>query len=485
MGKVQSLGNGPAVPGSNVGNFARLPTLHHLPDSTAENRELVRWLQATMSVFQSAASSSDFLMRAAQAVVEITGMETARVLLLDDSNQWQTRATFAGAGQTVGPDWQPIRKILNRVLRDKRTFWQMPEVSAGNPITVRAVVAAPILDRQGKVIGALYGERRCDGQTAQAGPTTELEAMLVELLASGIAAGLARLEQEQAALTARIRFEQFFTPEFSRQLTEQPDLLVGRECEVTILFADIRGFSRISEQLGPARTFEWISAMLGAMSDCVRRYKGVLVDYIGDELMAMWGAPETQPDHARLASQAALDMIHRLPELNAKWQSVVNEPIRFGIGVNTGQARVGNTGSRHKFKYGPLGNTVNLASRVQGATKYLYTNLLVTGATSAQLGKDFPRRRLCTVRVVNIAQPVELYELQLPGDSQGEELRQGYEEALAAFQGRDHRNAARILSNLLTRFPNDGPALVLLGRAVDALLDKNREADFVWELPGK
>jgi adenylate cyclase len=412
-------------------------------------------------------------------VVEITGMEAARVLLLDDNDQWQTRAEFTEQGRRASADWQPIRKILYRVQRDKRTFWRTAETAAGHPRNVLAVVAAPILDRQGKVIGALYGERH------SAGPTTEVEAMLVELLASGIATGLARLEQEQAALTARIRFEQFFTPEFSRHLTEQPDLLVGRDCEVSILFADIRGFSRISEDLGPARTFEWISAMLSALSDCVRQHNGVLVDYIGDELMAMWGAPETQTDHARLACQAALDMIDRLPELNARWQPVVNEPIRFNIGINTGMARVGNTGSRHKFKYGPLGNTVNLARRVQGATKYLHTNLLVTGATIAKLGNEFPCRRLCTVRAVNIAQPVDLYELMPPGDQVTEELRQGYEEALLAFQGRDHHSTACILGNLLKRFPDDGPSLVLLGRAVDAMLEKNRVADFVWELPGK
>ena len=81
---------------------------------------------------------------------------------------------------------------------------------------------------------------------------TELEARLVELLASGVAAGLARLEQEQAALAARVQFEQFFTPELARQLALQPDLLKGRDTEVTLLFCDIRGFSRISERLGPA-----------------------------------------------------------------------------------------------------------------------------------------------------------------------------------------------------------------------------------------
>src|SRR5439155_25121529 len=180
---------------------------------------------------------------------------------------------------------------------------------------VQAVVAAPILNRAGEVIGALYGDRRAEGfnPSARAAPITQVQAKLVEILATGVAAGLARLEQEQAALAARVRFEQFFTPELSRQLEARPDLLKGRDTEVTLLFCDIRGFSRISERLGPAGTIEWLGAAMGALSDCVRAHAGVLMDYIGDELFAMWGAPEAQPDHAQLACRAALDMLGALP----------------------------------------------------------------------------------------------------------------------------------------------------------------------------
>ena len=104
-------------------------------------------------------------------------------------------------------------------------------------------------------------------------------------------------------------------------------------------------------------------------------------------------------------------MLASLPEMSERWQSVLGEPIDLGIGVNTGVAQVGNTGSHRKFKYGALGNTVNLASRVQGATKYMKTRLLVTGSTRAQLDDEVACRRLCTVGVVNINQPVDLYEL--------------------------------------------------------------------------
>jgi adenylate cyclase len=309
--------------------------------------------------------------------------------------------------------------------------------------------------------------------------------MLVEVLARGVAAGLARLEQEQAALTVQVQFEQFFTPELARQLARQPDLLMGRDSEVTILFCDIRGFSRISEHLSPARTVEWINEVMGVLSDCVRAHAGVLVDYIGDELLAMWGAPEDQPDQAQLACRAALDMLACVPKLNARWQTVLKETMGLGIGINTGTARVGNTGSAQKFKYGPLGNTVNLASRVQGATKYLQCQALITGSTHAGLDAGFTTRRLCQVRVVNIAQPVALYEL-VPRDQESwPEAKVEYEKALEEFENQNFSRAARILGNWRVQHPADAPALVLLYRAVQCMVENPTPFDPVWVLPGK
>src|SRR5207248_5474126 len=161
---------------------------------------------------------------------------------------------------------------------------------------------------------------------------------------------------EQVALRQRVQFERFCTPELSRQLLDKPELLDGRMAEVTVLFCDIRGFSRITERLGPSRTIEWTGDVLGAMSECVRDEQGVLVDYVGDELMAMWGAPEPQPDQAVRASRAALAMLETLPALNERWHTELGRDMAIGGGVNSGPAQVGNTGSRFKFKHGPRCN---------------------------------------------------------------------------------------------------------------------------------
>src|SRR5205085_4342733 len=133
--------------------------------------------------------------------------------------------------------------------------------------------------------------------------------------------GLARQEQEQAAVTARARFEQFFTPDLARKLVDHPELLEGRDAEVSVLFADLRDFSRACERLGAGRALAWINDSLETLSRCVLAERGVLVDYVGDELMAMWGMPEAQPDHAERACRTALAMLAALPALNARWQA--------------------------------------------------------------------------------------------------------------------------------------------------------------------
>jgi adenylate cyclase len=395
-------------------------------------------------------------------------------------------ALQTSAGQRPEMAWEPSRYILRKLVEEKRTLWQVPEVHENMSLQgIKAVVAAPILDRQARVIAALYGDRRQDGLHAGR-RITKMEGLLVELLAGIVAAGLARVDQEKAALRSQAQMESYFGPRLAKRLSEQQELLQGRDTEVTVLFADIRGFSRVSEKLGPAGTVQWIGDALGTLSECVLRHEGVVVDYIGDELMAMWGAPDQQPDHARRAGQAALDMLAALPQLNTRWQPQLGATTDLGIGINTGVARVGNVGSSFRLKYGPLGDTVNLASRVQGANKYLKTRLLLTEDTQRLIQADFPTRRVCTVRVVNIERPIVLYELLGPYGERGDLLKKGYEEALDQFEKQDFRLAARTIGNLLRDFPNDGPSLVLISRAVQCMVEEKPAPHHpVWELPGK
>jgi adenylate cyclase len=479
---LQGLPEATVPPGQSFFTVAPFSGLPLSAPAGINMMALVPWLQAAMDVLQSAASSADFFDKAARAVVDLVNLDSGWVLLLKQ-DEWQTQALHTAprlAPEATGPVSQ---HVLGRVRQEKRTFWEVPAPS-GSLWKVDAVVAAPILDRQGEVIGALYGDRRKGGGSSSVGPITEVEAVFVQLLARGVAAGLARLEQEQAALEARVQFEQFFTPELARQLARDPSWLAGRTAEVSLLFCDIRGFSRISEQLGAARTVEWCKAVLDHLSRCVLQHEGVLVDYTGDGLMALWGAPDEQPDHASRACRAAISMLAGLPALNAAWQGELGRPMYLGIGINSGAAVVGNVGSEVKFKYGARGPHVNLASRVEGATKYLKCAALITEYTKARVGDEFPTRKLCQVKVINIEQPVELYELALPDRPGWSEARAEYEQALAEFERQRFREASLRLAGLRGR-QDDGPALVLLARAVNCMVEVPSPFDPVWVLPGK
>ena len=483
---LNSLADAALAPGRplDVSRAYASRALSKVASGTVDPEALAQWMQATMGVLQSATGTLDFFAKAARAVVDLVGLDSGRVLLREDG-RWVVRVVETSRPGPADREWVPSRQVLGKVQADKKTYWQVPDLANANAslMDVRAVVAAPILDRAGEVIGVLYGERR----TGPAARTIDrLEGLLVEMLACGVAAGLARVEQEEVAVRAQYQMEQFFTPELSRYLFEHPEALQARDCEVTMMSCDIRGFSRICESLGPTRTLEWLNDVLGVLSDCILAEQGVLVDYVGDELMAMWGAPIAQPDHAARAGRAALNMLDKVSTLNDRWSSTISGAMGLGIGISSGQARVGNVGSRVKFKYGALGNTVNLASRVQGATKYLKVPLLVTGATQQQLDTaSFAARRLCQVKVVNIVEPVTLYEVVRPGREHWAELRQGYEEALALVERQEFRAAARITGGLIAQpaYREDGPALILLQRAVNGLVGGAVSA--VWELPGK
>lgn len=185
------------------------------------------------------------------------------------------------------------------------------------------------------------------------------------------------------------------------------------------------------------------------------------------------------------ACRTALAMFEHLPHLNERWEETLQEPLQLGIGINSGIAQVGNVGSKIKFKYGAMGKTVNLASRVQGATKHLKTSLLITDTTQAGLDDHFQTRRLCQVRVNNIAQPVTMYELVAPNKVGWVGLKLGYEQALDSFSRKDFRPACRVLGRLILDHPNDGPTLILLSRAVGCLVEEPEDFSPVMVLSSK
>ena len=448
-----------------------------------DSEAVVRWLQSTLAVLQSAATSEDFYRLAARTVVEVGALDAGSVLMRR-GEEWETVATHTAEGVMAGAARRPSRRILQSVCEERRTMWEQPEVSTESTHSltdVGAVIASPILDSTGAVIGVLYGDRQASRGIAPGVGVKKIEAMVVEMLACSVAAGLNRLNQEQRALALRVQFGQFFSPGLSEQIEKHPELLEGRQADVSVLVADIRGFSRISARSGPEKTLAWIRDMLTPVDSDSPRWR--IVDYVGMKDGHV-GRAQNQPDHALRACRA-LEMMAELPRLNERWQAFLGEPVEIGIGVNTGTALVGNVGSDRKFKYGPIGSTVNLASRVQGMTKYLRSNLIVTAATRARLEGDFRTRRLCTVRVVNIPEPVELYELGPREGASFVDVQADYERALQEFERGRFEQAAQILGQVFALRPKDGPALLLMSRAITCLVEQPVHFDPVWIPPGK
>lgn len=259
----------------------------------------------------------------------------------------------------------------------------------------------------------------------------------------------------------------------------------GQEATVTVMFCDIRRFSRFSEQMSPSETIRWISDVMENLSLRILEDGGTLIDFVGDEVFAMWGAPQPSGDHAESACRCALRIQETVNELNRRWEDTLGDRMEIGIGIHSGIVSVGNTGSPQRFKYGPLGNTVNLGSRVQGASKYLRSEILITRDTRRQIPRDMAARRLCSVRVNNIERPVELFELTTDTSPKAKSRDAAYEEALIDFEASEFSEAIGKLARILTDNPDDGPTLLLMNRLIEAKLSGESHFDPIWSLPGK
>lgn len=202
------------------------------------------------------------------------------------------------------------------------------------------------------------------------------------VFANGIAYGHAT--EERYARKIRAMFSSYVTERVVNELIKNPGMakLGGERTEVTILFADVKGFTAFSENHPPEEVVPVLNEYLGAMTDIIFKWEGTLDKFMGDAILTFWGAPMKQENHAELAVKCALNMVKRLEELKQKWVSEGKPALDAGIGINTGEVLVGNIGAEgKKMDYTIIGDHVNLASRVESLTRKYNTNLLLTEFT--------------------------------------------------------------------------------------------------------
>jgi adenylate cyclase len=218
-------------------------------------------------------------------------------------------------------------------------------------------------------------------------------------------------------LRERKMIEQAFSGYLSREVLDQilrdgklPELK-GERRRVTVLFADIRGFTSIAEVNQPENVVEMLSEFFGRMVAVVRQNYGYVDKFLGDGMMATFGAPADDLQHEKHAIAAAIEMQKELQELSSKWESKGRTGFKMGIGINSGNAVVGNIGSEAHMEYTAIGDAVNLASRLQNATKEVHAEVLVSGETYAAAQSEFRWTPLGEIRVKGRIQPVQIYRV--------------------------------------------------------------------------
>lgn len=252
-------------------------------------------------------------------------------------------------------------------------------------------------------------------------------------------------------------FGRYVSPQIVAQLRAHPEQLSlrGEQKELTVLFSDIRGFTTISERMDSAELGRFMNEYLTAMSNIVMAHFGTVDKFIGDAVMAIWGAPLNDEAHAVHSVQAAFAMIRKLDELRPQWLARGLPAIEIGIGINSGLVSVGNFGSEQRFDYTVMGDNVNLASRLEGSNKIYGTRIVISEYTREALGDAFYCRFIDQVRVKGKAQPVKLYEPLCAGvpDSGTMKAVEEFELALSHYRLRRFDEAEKILTQLQAASP--------------------------------
>jgi len=259
-----------------------------------------------------------------------------------------------------------------------------------------------------------------------------------------------------------------------RLLEDGESSLGGTSQEVTILFSDIRDFTPLAESLGPRETVAMLNEYFSEMVDVIFKHGGILDKYIGDAIMALFGAPFPTGRDADQAVAVANDMMRALAVHNVHRIELGKHPIRIGIGISTGEVIVGNIGSPRRMDYTVIGDSVNLASRLESANKYYGTSILICDRAAEQL-KDVTRtREIDLLRVKGKLQPVAIHEVldyHHPATFPHlDRVLVEFERGVQLYRRREFKQALGCFETVLKAHPIDGPSLVYRERCQDLIL---------------
>ncbi|OGS41548.1 MAG: hypothetical protein A2506_06385 [Elusimicrobia bacterium RIFOXYD12_FULL_66_9] len=277
-------------------------------------------------------------------------------------------------------------------------------------------------------------------------------------------------------------FSHYLSPEIVRQIADSPEKLAlgGERRDVTFYFSDIEGFTTISESLPPEKLTHLMNRYLGEMTETILASGGTLDKYIGDAIMAFWGAPLDCAEHALVACRTALANQKKLADLGPEFDREGYPPVRNRIGLNSGPASIGNMGSPSRFSYTAIGDNVNLASRLEGANKAYGTYILISESTRAAAGDAIEVRELDYVKVKGKNLPIRVYELLgLRGETDEKLLKKArlFESGLDSYRARKFDEAEGVFRTVLKEHGDDHAADVYIERCRDCKI-KNPPPDW-------
>jgi len=296
----------------------------------------------------------------------------------------------------------------------------------------------------------------------------QLGTMLSILLPSLTIAGIKFIGEERQKRFIKNAFSHYLSPGVIEQIIVNPESLQlgGEMRNITIFFSDVAKFSTISEKLNPKELVALLNEYLSEMTDIILSYGGTVDKYEGDAIMAFYGAPYADIRHPLNACMAAIDMKKRLREMQEQWKKIGRDALFARMGMNTGEAVVGNMGSRTRMNYTAMGDSVNLASRLEGANKFFDTHAMISETTYEGARDEIEGRKLGVIRVVGKSEAVSIYELlgkkgTLPDRMYG--MLEKYNQALELFYKREWKRARALFKEGLKIVPDDGPSIKYLG----------------------
>ena len=282
------------------------------------------------------------------------------------------------------------------------------------------------------------------------------------------------MTEEKEKKKIRGAFQYYLTSSVINEMLKDPSKLKlgGDKKNLTVLFSDIRGFTSFSETMTPEQLVHLLNEYLTAMTDIVFKYDGLLDKYMGDAIMAVYGAPLDQPDHPLRACRTALDMMKELKKLQKKWAGEGQPVLDIGIGISSGDMVVGNMGSQMRFDYTVMGDSVNLGSRLESINKEYGTNIIISEYTYEAVQDVLLCRELDSVRVKGKKLPVKIYELlgekkDTTDTEEYAELIRRFNEALEKYKQAHWDEAIDSCHQDLEIRPDDPPSCLYIRRCED------------------